>query len=51
MPMKQLRSVLMDFYSEEIVSEAKVRLLSDINALSLTLLAQDDWLRRAGRLR
>ena len=36
MPMKQLRSVLMDFYSEEIVSEAKVRLLSDINALSLT---------------
>ena len=30
---KQLRSVLVDFYSVDAMSEAKVRLLSDIDAM------------------
>ena len=33
---KQLRSVIVDFYSADTMSEAKVRLLSDIDAMQLT---------------
>ena len=32
---KQLRSVLVDFYSTDSLSEAKVRLLGDITAMNL----------------
>ena len=34
-PVKLLRSALLDFYSENVISEAKVRLLNDVKALNL----------------
>ena len=35
-PLKLLKSALMDFYTAEVLSEAKVRLIEDINSLNLS---------------
>jgi len=36
LPTKQMKGILVDFYSDEAVSEAKIRLLNDIEALELS---------------
>ena len=37
LPVKQLKSILSDFYAVEVLSEAKVRLLSDIESMELSI--------------
>ena len=37
LPVKQLKSILSDFYTVEVLSEAKVRLLSDIESMELSI--------------
>ena len=45
---KQLRGALVDFYSVDALSEAKVRLLSDVDAMQFTRKHPHIPLRRTG---